>query len=215
MTAFSAALRSATWADHREAERSAYLDALLAGQLTRDGYAAMVAQHYFAYAVLEEIAEAMRDDPVAAPFAHDGLTRMPALVADLEFLLGDDWPDRIAASASTREYCARMRAASHDWPGGFVAHHYTRYLGDLSGGQYIASAVEQIYGLPDRSGVRFYDFDAIGDLALFKARYRHLLDTAPWDENERHRITAEVSAGYRLNAAVLTELGDDLARYAA
>ncbi len=212
---FSRALRSMTWDGHEEAEFTGYMQAMLGGQLTRDGYAAMVAQHYFAYLVIEEASEAMRNDPVAAPFISDGLTRVPALEADLTFLLGDDWADRIEPNKATREYCARLREVCFGWPGGFVAHHYTRYLGDLSGGQVIKAAAERAYRLPDDQGVQFYVFSDIANHRDFKVRYRALLDEAPWDAAEQQRVIAETMLAYRLNTKVLAELGRDSSRYLA
>lgn len=210
---FSRALRASTWDDHEKAEYTEYMQALLDGKLSRDGYAALVAQHYFPYLVIEQAAEQMRSDPVAGPFVSDGLTRTPALERDLAFLYGPDWRRQIAPSPATEAYLARLREVCFRWPGGFVAHHYTRYLGDLSGGQVIRHAAEKTYGLVDHVGAEFYVFDRIGSARQFKIDYRSLLDRAPWDEAERQRVIAEVTLAYRLNTAVLAELGRDSARF--
>jgi heme oxygenase len=93
------------------------------------------------------------------------------------------------------------------WPGGYIAHHYTRYLGDLSGGQFIAGAVARVYKLTPPNGVRFYDFSSLGDLTEFKERYRALLDTAPWDDDERNRIVGEIGIAYAHNTELLVDLG--------
>src|SRR5690349_1326551 len=74
---FSQALRSATTEDHEAAAVSTYMTELFEGKLSRDEYAEMVVQHYFAYLVLEEAAEAMRGDALAGPFVIDALTRVP------------------------------------------------------------------------------------------------------------------------------------------
>ncbi|GAA0802159.1 biliverdin-producing heme oxygenase [Spirilliplanes yamanashiensis] len=210
---FSAELRAATAAAHRTAERGAYLDALLGGRLDRAGYAALVAQHWYVYRALEAAADDMRADPVAALFADERLTRLPALEADLAYLLGPDWRDAVRPGPATAAYAERLTAVCHDWPGGFVAHHYTRYLGDLSGGQYIAAAVAEIYGLPGRHGVAFYDFAGI-DPGTFRDGYRDLLDAAPWDAAERARIVDEVLLAYRFNTDVFADLAADLDRWA-
>jgi len=159
---FSEALRAATWRDHEEAETSAYMTALLAGELDRSGYAALVAQHWFIYQVLEEAAAAMADDPVARPFLFPELVRLPALEEDLDVLVGDGWREGIRALPSTAAYCNRMREVCLDSPGALVAHHYTRYLGDLSGGQHIGRVVARVYDLPG-PGASFYRFEGIPD----------------------------------------------------
>jgi heme oxygenase len=205
-TPFSAAIRQATWEAHGGAEQAPWLAALVAGEVSREGYADLVAQHRFAYRALEAAAEAMADDPVAGPFVDPALTRGPALERDLEALLGSDWPDRVAPSAATAAYVARIEEVCHRWPGGFVAHHYTRYLGDLSGGQLLRGTIESVYGIDATCGTAFYDFPLLGDLAEYKAAYRARLDAAPWDEAERARIIEEVLVGYRHNTAVLEQL---------
>lgn len=210
---FSEELKSMTWDDHEHAEYTEYMQALLGGQLTIDGYTDMVAQHYFAYLVIEDAAEKLRDNPVAAPFIFDELARKEALETDLAHLLGPDWADKIAPNQATQEYCARMQDKIFAWPGGFVAHAYTRYLGDLSGGQVIKAAVERAFDLKDGQGVQFYVFDQIPDYKQFKIDYRDRLDAAPWDDAEQDAVIAEAVEAYRLNTKVLAEIGRDLPRY--
>lgn len=203
---FSAQLREASWGSHEKAAESPFMSQLLAGDLDRRRYAELVAQHRFAYVVLEDAASVMAHDAVAGAFVAPELTRLPALDADLAWLLGDDWSDQIAPSAATIAYCERLKDVCYSWPGGFVAHHYTRYLGDLSGGQFIRRVVERTYQLPDQQGVQFYVFDQIAEPKAFKERYRQLLDAAPWDTDERERVIAEILLAYRLNAKVLEDL---------
>ncbi len=203
---FSDRLRVLTGADHEVAASSGFVGALLGGRLPRDGYAALVAQHYFVYTALEGAGDGLRDDPIAGPFVFDELTRGPALAADLRFLLGPDWAAQVGPNAATAQYCTRIRAAADEWPGGFVAHHYTRYLGDLSGGQIIAGAVSRAYGLEREEGVQFYRFDQIADLDAFKDRYRALLDAVPWTLDDQERAIAEMRLAYHHNTEVLAEL---------
>ena len=44
-----------------------------------------------------------------------------------------------------------------------LAHSYVRYLGDLSGGQYIATKTRKGFGLHGDEGLDFYKFEMIGD----------------------------------------------------
>jgi len=203
---FSDALRSGTSSEHRDAEGSAFARGLLRGEIGPAGYAALVAQLHFVYSALEDASEIMRADPVASAFVFDELLRRPALEADLAFLLGSDWRDQIEALPSTIAYCSRLREVGTTWPGGFVAHHYTRYLGDLSGGQTIRRVVSRTYGWDDGDGVQFYLFPAIADAKAFKATYRERLDAAPWTVEERARIIEESGVAFRHNGAMLREL---------
>jgi heme oxygenase len=204
---FAAALKRRTWVDHDDAEYTAYMQALLAGALSRDEYADLVAQHYFAYRIIEDAAGRLADDPLAGPFIHASLNRTAALEDDLRFLLGDAWRERITPNEGTTAYVSRLEDVCYRWPGGFVAHHYTRYLGDLSGGQVIRAAAERAFGLEDGRGVQFYVFPEIADHREFKRAYRASLDAAPWDADERELVVDEVLFAYRLNAAVLAASG--------
>jgi heme oxygenase len=208
-TSFSARLRAATWSDHGDNETSAYMSALVEGRLGGDEYAVLVAQLYPVYDLLERAADRMASDPVAGPFDLGGLRRRDALEADLAFFYGPRWRARVEPYEATARYCDRLREVCFDWPGGFVAHHYTRYLGDLSGGQYIGLQVRKTLQLSaGDDGVRFYRFPR--KPKAYKDRYRALLDDAPWDAAEQARVIGEVKAAYRLNAAVTEELGEHL-----
>lgn len=203
---FSTALRERSSAAHSGSEGAGFMSDLMQGEGTREDYIALVAQHWYMYDALERAAERMRHDPVAAVFISDRLTRLPALEADLEFLIGPDWHDRIAPVPTTRRYVERIEQVGKTWPGGFVAHHYTRYLGDLSGGQFIGRIMGRRFGF-ETNGVGFYVFDDIADPRAFKGVYREQLDAAPWDADEQQRVIDEVLLAYRFN----TEVFDDLA----
>lgn len=213
-SSFSEQLKQATWAAHEDAEGHGFTRALLEGSLPRAGYAAMVAQHYFAYAALEEVGRSLAADPVAGVFVHPGLFRVPALERDLAALYGAAWRKRIAPSPPTRTYTARIEQMAAD-PGGYVAHHYTRYLGDLSGGQFIRGVADRAYGLDERGGTAFYDFSALGSLPRFKAHYRAQLDALELDEAARERVIRETRLAYQLNVEVLADLGHTFARESA
>ena len=198
----SVRLRSGTRSDHDAAQGSGFLDALAAGTLPRQAYADLAAQHWFIYETLEQAAEAMATHPVAGDFVFPELTRLPALSHDLATLLGP--APQLSALPATQEYRARLRAVAFDRPWGFIAHHYTRYLGDLSGGQYLGPAIAKAYGLSG-AGHRFFVFEGVSPPA-FRTRYRELLDGLAFSPADEQNFLAEVGEAYRLNIAVLREL---------
>lgn len=205
MPAFSEILKTATWSDHESAEDESYLKELMGGRLTAQEYGEMVAQHHFAYLALDGAARALADHPVAGNFVFPALYRQQALERDLHTVYGADWRDRVAPSKATKTLVARIEQVA-DWPGGYIAHHYTRYMGDLSGGQFIRMELQKIYGYAKGGGVDFYFFDEIGSLPRFKNEYRARLDALAPDEAERRRIIGEVRLAYQLNSEVLAEL---------
>jgi heme oxygenase len=202
---FSTALRERSSSAHSSSEGAGFMSELMSGEGTREDYVALVVQHWYIYDALERAATQMRCDPVASAFITEELTRVPALEADLEFLIGSGWRNQIALLPATKRYVDRIDLIGRTWAGGFVAHHYTRYLGDLSGGQFIGRLMARRFGLAT-NGIGFYVFDEIAHPKAFKDVYRQLLDAAPWDEAERERVIDEVLLAYRMN----TELFDDL-----
>lgn len=203
---FSEELRRATMSAHRAAERSTFIHALMKGRLDRGAVAALACQHHAVYTALEQAAEDHRDDPQAGRFVFDELVRVPALESDLAQLLGEDWRAHLEPCRATEAYTGRILAASAEAPERFVAHHYTRLMGDLSGGQMIRGVLERSYGLGEAE-LGFYRFDAIDDVASFKDAYRRRLDATPWDAGQRAAIVEESNRAFELNRAIFDELG--------
>ncbi|HYI61238.1 MAG TPA: biliverdin-producing heme oxygenase [Acidimicrobiales bacterium] len=199
---FSTTLRERTMADHGDAEGSTLMGDLMAGTLERARIGDMLAQHLIVYRALERTAETFRGDPVVAPFLSDDLARTPALEHDVAALLGAEAVAAPTPRPATAAYVARIEGTT-DWPGGFVAHHYTRYLGDLSGGQHIGRVVARAYADLD---VRFYTFDRIASPKAVKEAYRAQLDRSPWSDEERERIIDEVRVAYALNTDLFRQL---------
>lgn len=204
-TAFSADIRAASMSAHRDAQSSAFVRDLLAGKSDLKAYAQLVAQHYFVYRELELAGDAMASDPIAGTFISADLRRTPALEADLAHLLGAEWAHKITPTSETTVYCDRIKEVCLTWPGGFVAHHYVRYMGDLSGGQHIGEIIRRTYNL-NGNGAKFYTFDGIADPTAFKDSYREKLDRTAWDADERRRVIAEVLLAYELNTRLLQGL---------
>ena len=204
-TPFSTTLRESTRAAHDRANNSAFMVRLLDGELRLAGYGRLAAQYYFIYQAIEAASDTMRDHPAGGHFVFDELRRLPALATDLEALLGPDWEAAIEPSPATESYVRRIRTVAHGWAGGYVAHHYTRYLGDLAGGQVVRRLLKDAYDV-EGPGALFYHFDGIESVPAFRKRYRALLDGAPWDAAERARIVREVGLAFEFNIAVLTDL---------
>ncbi|MFI5826070.1 heme oxygenase (biliverdin-producing) [Streptomyces sp. NPDC051578] len=209
MDAFSTAIRVASHEQHTEAETSTFMRDLLGGRLGVAAYARYTEQLWFVYRALEDAAEALKEDPVAGPFIRPELMRVAQIERDLAHLRGPGWRETLSALPATRAYADRVARCAATWPGGYVAHHYTRYLGDLSGGQIIRDKAERTWGFERRGdGVRFYVFADIANPAAFKRGYRELLDAIAADDLEKQRIIDECKLAFDLNGAVFRELGE-------
>nr|WP_241988979.1 biliverdin-producing heme oxygenase [Leucobacter luti] len=202
-------IRESSWSDHSDSEGATFMEDIMRGIGTKQDYIDLVAQHFFMYEALEAAATQLSADPAFADFHPAALVRMPALEADLLHLVGADWRERISPVPATAAYAARIREiADEGWAAGIVAHHYTRYLGDLSGGQMIARRVAKQHELSSE-GIEFYDFTDLGSIADFKTGYRAALDALGerLDDAERARMLDEVRAAYAFNTAVFVDLG--------
>ncbi|MFJ8541914.1 heme oxygenase (biliverdin-producing) [Streptomyces sp. NPDC093586] len=210
MDSFSALIRTASHEQHTEAESSTFMSDLLGGRLGVEAYARYTEQLWFVYAALEAPAGRLAADPVAGPFLRPELMRLPSLERDLEHLRGPGWRTGLTALPATETYAARVRECAERWPAGYVAHHYTRYLGDLSGGQIIRDRAERTWGFARKGdGVRFYVFEEIANPAAFKREYRELLDGVRADDLEKQRVVAECKRAFALNTALFRALGEE------
>ncbi|MFD8549284.1 heme oxygenase (biliverdin-producing) [Streptomyces sp. NPDC059649] len=209
-TPFSTAIRTASHAQHTEAENSSFMSDLLGGRLGVTAYRRYTEQLWFVYRALEDATEALAGDPVAGPFLRPELARIPELERDLAHLGGPSWRGGLQPLPATAAYAARVTDCAHNWPAGYVAHHYTRYLGDLSGGQIIRGTAEKTWGFARKGdGVRFYVFEDITNPAAFKRTYRSLLDALPVDDVEKQRVIDECRRAFRLNSAVFQALSEE------
>jgi heme oxygenase (biliverdin-producing, ferredoxin) len=91
-----------------------------------------------------------------------------------------------------------------------VGHHYTRYIGDLSGGQILKNIAQKAMSLGEHDGLRFYEFAAIPDEKAFKANYRNTLDALPIDQAMADRIVEEANHAFHLNMTMFQELEGNL-----
>jgi len=198
----SVALREGTRGEHETAERSGFVELLMSGALDRSAYADLAAQQLAVYTALEAAGSRLADD---GGLVFDQLVRVPAIEQDLAFLFGGDWRARVRVLPATQAYVRRLEEVGGSLPL-YAAHAYTRYLGDLSGGQIIKRMLQRYYGF-ESAGLAFYDFPQIHKLKPFKDVYRERLDALELDAEAREAVVEEARDAFRLNAAVFGELG--------
>jgi heme oxygenase len=206
ITPLSSRLRDRTADVHEAAERSAFITQLLDGALPIDAYVDLLVQYRAVYGALETASEHHQGHEVVGLFADPALHRRAAIEDDLRVLGGEGWSERHTTTPATDEYTARIHEVCTGWPGGFVAHHYVRYLGDLSGGQLIRRVLGRHYGITDGVGLSFYVFDRLDNGVEFKKAYRARLDEAPWDDAEQTRVVEEARRAFEHNIALFTSL---------
>ncbi len=207
--ALSTAMREGSQAEHTAAENSGFMAELLAGRVNALGYADYLRRLRCVYAAMESVGRDLADHPAVAAVRDADLERLAAIDADLDHWAGD--APRETDSPAARAYAERLEATRAN-PLLFVGHHYTRYLGDLSGGQAIGRILDRSFEL-DGAGIAFYDFPAIPKPKPYKDGYRARLDALPLTDDDKRAVVDEVRAAFGLNQALFEELGTNLAAY--
>jgi heme oxygenase len=133
----------------------------------------------------------------------ESLTRVPALDRDLDHWAPGAEPTTTSDAAAA--YRARIEEASTR-PHLLVAHHYTRYLGDLSGGQLVAQSLRRGYAGLESDGLAFYAFPDIPKPVAYKRAYRDRLDGLHLPGPDRSEMVDEVRCAFRLNRDVFREV---------
>lgn len=199
---FSQQIRDESLTDHRSAEDARFIVELMQGSLTKEQYGVYLSQFQAIYTVLDQANADLEFDPHLGQFADPRLARSGAIAADLASLeIGTS-----AITAATDRYVSRLRWVAQTSSLGVVAHHYTRYLGDLSGGRIIASRLGKFMGLSAANGLAFYQFPDIDKLPKYKQQYREQLDALSLDSDQRETFVEEVRIAYRLNSEVFASL---------
>ena len=189
---FSARLKESTKHVHDNAEHSTFMEDLMGGSLNTEAYLRLINQYVHIYEALEAVSEHYRAEYIRADIRA----------------LGQEG-DIDAPLPATAEYVERIRATINS-PERYLAHHYLRYLGDLSGGQAVAALVNRHYGIPAEA-LSMYRFTELPKPKVFKDGYRELLDNAPLTDEQREALIEECIEGFRINASLFAQLGRKVA----
>ncbi|MDF5724092.1 MAG: heme oxygenase (biliverdin-producing) [Rhizonema sp. PD37] len=203
-------LRVGTKKAHTMAENVGFVKCFLKGVVEKNSYRKLVANFYFIYSVMEEEMEKHRNHPIISKINFPQLHRKHSLEQDLSFYFGANWREQIQLSTAGEAYVQRIREISEQQPELLIAHSYTRYLGDLSGGQILKGIAQTAMNMTDGRGVAFYEFADIHDEKAFKAKYRQTLDELPLEEAMQERIVDEANAAFGMNMKMFQELEGNL-----
>ncbi|WP_235735807.1 biliverdin-producing heme oxygenase [Nocardioides alcanivorans] len=213
-TPLSVAMREGSMSEHEQAEHAGFTTDLMAGKINALGYLHYLEGLRTVYRALEKVGRELATTSPVDGIHDTQLERSSALDADIDY-----WAARAGVAAGSHSspaaeaYAARIEATV-DNPARYAAHHYTRYLGDLSGGLAIGRILARTYELDaDGEGLSFYRFEQIEKPKVYKDGYRAALDALPVTAEQRDEIVTEVKAAFGCNQAFFVELGENLAAY--
>jgi len=203
-------LRERTTKSHSMAENVSFVKSFLGGLVDKDSYRKLVANLYFIYDAMEEQIEYHKNNFAVKAIYFPQLYRKSSLEKDLNYYYGINWLDKIKPSPATQSYINRIRQISYNSPELLIAHSYTRYIGDLSGGQILKKIAKNAMQLPDNSGTSFYDFELITDEKKFKNIYRESLNQIPLSKTQIDQIILEANTAFNLNMKIFQELNSNI-----
>ena len=203
---FALQLKTETKKSHTAAENTKFIGSFLRGVVSEESYKQLVANFYFIYRAMEEEVDKLSEHPIVGKVHSKLVNRTEPLSRDLRYYYGPNWRALIAPSEACQRYVNRIREVAEDDAELLVGHHYTRYLGDLSGGQILKGIAEKAMDLKEGEGLHFYEFEGITDKKGFKTSYRTALDTLPINQSQANAIINEANYAFRLNMYMFDEL---------
>lgn len=199
-------LREGTKEAHHSAEHTPFIQEFFRGRLSLEIYREFLIQLFHIYMALEKHQERHCNHNLIKEIYFPALYRSKALVQDLNFYYGGDRWEEVPPHPATKTYVERINALSDEWVEGLVAHHYTRYIGDLSGGQILKRIVTKMFNLTSGEGVAFYEFPHIPDYSQFKDEYRAKLDSMALDAITTQKLVDEANYSFELNREVFNSM---------
>ncbi|MBN3880060.1 MULTISPECIES: biliverdin-producing heme oxygenase [unclassified Nostoc] len=206
-------LREGTKHSHTMAENTAFMKCFLKGVVERSFFRKLLADLYFVYSALEEELQHYQYHPIVGMMHFPELFRQANLEKDLAFYYGENWRSQIVPSKAGQVYVNRIREVSNTQPELLIAHAYTRYMGDLSGGQALRKIARSAMNLPSDRGTAMHEFEQIPTPEArreFKEQYRQALNFLPLDEAMIQKIVDEANYVFSLNRNVIHELEADV-----
>jgi len=206
----STRLKEGTKKSHNAAENTKFVAGFLKGVLNPEEYRKLITDFYYVYDTMEKRIQETKD-PLASILKQWGakLYRTAFLQRDLRYYYGPMWRDQLQPSEACNTYCYRLNEIAEKDPYLLIAHHYTRYIGDLSGGQILKGIAKKALNPPEGEGLHFYDFPMIDDAKAFKTDYRAVLDGLEVNEHQVNTLITEANYAFRLNMYIFDELQGD------
>ena len=203
---FSIQIKEGTKKSHSAAENTSFVASFLRGVVSKESYKKLISDLYFVYSAMEEEVDNLKDHSIIGQIQLPDLNRVNALEKDVRFYYGPIWRSLITPSEACNQYVNRIREVAKNEPELLVSHHYTRYLGDLSGGQILKGIAQKAMELGDGQGLSFYEFENIPDAKAYKAGYKGILNNLDLDQKQVDAIIEEANYAFKLNMDMFNSL---------
>ena len=206
-TQFSKEIKEGTKKSHSAAENTKFVASFLKGVLDPEEYRKLLTNFWYVYDTMEQRIQESNDPLVNVLKQWNPiLFRTAFLQRDLEYYYGPFWRENQIPSEACNTYCYRITEVAEKDPYLLIAHHYTRYIGDLSGGQILKGIAQKALNPPAGEGLHFYDFPRIENAKEWKIGYRSVLDDLDLSETQRDALIEEANYAFKLNMDMFNEM---------
>tara|TARA_Y100001968_G_scaffold324142_1_gene362925 strand:+ start:8623 stop:9330 length:708 start_codon:yes stop_codon:yes gene_type:complete len=205
-------LREGTKKSHTMAENTGFISCFLKGVVEKSSYTKLLVDLFYVYSAMENHISrlAIEGHPIISKINYKELNRRDSLDKDLSFYRGSKWKEELNISSSAQVYVDRINYLAEEKPELLIGHHYSRYIGDLSGGQLLKKITQKAMNIEGDAGLNFYIFEDIEDDKIFKDNYRNNLDSLPLDQDMADLIIEEANQAFKYNMNVFKELEGNL-----
>ena len=206
-TKFSKEIKEGTKKSHSAAENTKFVASFLKGVLDPEEYRKLITNFWYVYETMEERLQETND-----PFVNEIkkwnvlLFRTAFIQRDLRYYYGPMWREKQIPTEACNKYCYRINEIAEIDPYLLIAHHYTRYIGDLSGGQILKGIAKKALNPREGEGLHFYDFPLIEDAKAFKTEYRSTLDNLKLSREQKDALIEEANYAFKLNMDMFNEM---------
>ncbi|MCP5347018.1 MAG: biliverdin-producing heme oxygenase [Gammaproteobacteria bacterium] len=190
-------LRRHTHPYHQQAERGGILQEILQGRADRAAYALLMRNLLPAYQQLETGLERHRQLAVIGPLAVPAVYRAAAIATDLKALFPQSAIQDLPLLPAAQIYAERIALIADANASVLIAHAYTRFLGDLNGGQILRRLLSKTLQL-EAAALTFYDYPEL-DTEQFKNHYRQHIDDVARCVSDIGSVVEEAILAFQLN----------------
>ena len=199
-------LKSGTAVSHQAAEDVHFVQNFIRGTIDRNLFADLTLSLYHVYQKLESLLDQHGPENFSTCHFPKELDRRHPLQEDVDFWIGSNTAALSRITPATQDYIDRLDLIASTNPQLLLAHAYTRYMGDLSGGKILARVAKRAMNLSTGDGLAFYEFKHIESAKLFKDLYRQSLDDLSLTPAQITEIVAEANVAFVLNMRIFEEL---------
>eukprot|EP01088_Endostelium_zonatum_P003781 TRINITY_DN14963_c0_g1_i1.p1 TRINITY_DN14963_c0_g1~~TRINITY_DN14963_c0_g1_i1.p1 ORF type:complete len:224 (-),score=59.61 TRINITY_DN14963_c0_g1_i1:129-800(-) len=188
-----------TEAVHKKVEGHKYVEYLAKGELKIESYLQHLEDLSLVYETLEEeIRKNVERNLELEKIYFSCLERHLYIMADIQYLQ-DELNLEVNPSSAARRYAERLREIGENAPLCLVAHAYTRYMGDVSGGMILKRFLSKRWP----QATNMYDFTDLltsekKTIKAFKDLYKERLDSIILSPEQFYNVVKEAHLAFEL-----------------